>query len=72
NGDEILINTHFANPLSISQYKVKTDNLITKYFKRMDETGIYMGEMYTKRFVKNESSRGINNAALALLKFLES
>lgn len=62
---------HFANPLAISQYRVKTDGLITKYFKALDEQGVYLGELYTKLYIKNESLRGVNNAALALLKFLE-
>ncbi|MDY0214753.1 MAG: hypothetical protein RBS24_04440 [Bacilli bacterium] len=71
NGEEKEVNLYFANPLTIPQYKVKIDALINKLFKELDNNGVFLGEMYTKLFVPNENLRGINLAALALLKFLE-
>ena len=64
--------TYFANPFGPLQMRAKTDLLIPNYFKALHASGVILGEIYTNLAVPNEERRGPSNAAVALLKCLES
>lgn len=65
-----LVKTFFANPFGPVQLSSKTNQLIKKYFNKLNDNGTKIGEIYTKLAVNGKESTGPNEAALSLLKYI--
>lgn len=62
--------TYFANPFGPMQKQEICDKLLDNAFDRLFKEGIFVGEIYTRLGIKEESKDGIKQAATALLELL--
>ncbi len=62
--------TYFANPFGPMQKQEICDKLLDKTFNRLFADKIFVGEIYTRLGIHEESRDGIKKAATALLEFL--
>ena len=62
--------TYFANPFGPMQKQDICDKLLDTAFNRLFEEDIFVGEIYTRLGVKDDSKDGIKQAATALLELL--
>ena len=65
-----LVTSYFANPFGPVQLEEETELLLQKYFKRLFDDGIKVGELYTKLAIPGKENKGVNQAAKAILKLL--
>lgn len=66
-----LVTSYFANPFGPVQEQIKTDPMIDRYFERLKQDGIFIGELYTKLAVEGREKEGVIDAARGLLMLLE-
>lgn len=62
--------TYFANPFGPMQKQEICDGLLDTTFERLFKEDIFVGEIYTRLGVRDESKDGIKQAATALLELL--
>lgn len=62
--------TYFANPFGPMQKQEICDTLLDKTFDRLYAKDIFVGEIYTRLGIKEDSKDGIKEAATALLEYL--
>lgn len=62
--------TYFANPFGPMQKQEICDELLDRTFARLYENDIFVGEIYTRLGIREESKDGIKEAATALLEYL--
>ena len=67
-----LVSSYFANPFGPVQKKNETEILIHKYFDKMFEHGVKIGEMKTCLGVKGMEKNGPKNAALDLFDIIKN
>lgn len=65
-----LVESFFANPFGPVQQHDKTDVLINQFFKKMYESDIYVGEIYTKLAIVGKEKSGPQAASEKLLQYL--
>lgn len=70
--EEGLVSTYFANPFGPVQLKEKTDLLINKFFKSLNNNNTQIGIIYTKLGIKGQEKLGPEKAALAILELLKN
>ena len=66
-----LVESFFANPFGPVQKEEKTRILLDKYFGKLFEEGILVGELYTKLAVNGMEHDGPAGAAKKLFEVLE-
>jgi hypothetical protein len=66
-----LVESFFANPFGPVQKEEKTRVLLDKYFSKLFEEGILVGELYTKLAVNGMEHDGPAGAAKKLFEILE-
>lgn len=66
-----IVSSYFANPFGPVQMQKETDLLIDKYFEILYKNKIIVGQIYTKLAIDGFESKGPQEAAEALLKFIE-
>lgn len=62
--------TYFANPFGPMQKQEICDELLDVAFERLYKENIFVGEIYTRLGIREDSKDGIKDAATALLKFI--
>ena len=67
-----LVESYFANPFGPAQKQEECDVLLDKYFTKMFETGIKVGEIKTCLGVKGLEKSGPKNAAKELLEIIKT
>lgn len=65
-----LVKSYFANPFGPIQRKEQTDILIDKYFNMLNESSTMIGQLKTKLGISGYESKGPQEAAIALLEYL--
>lgn len=65
-----LVKSFFANPFGPVQFKKETSGLIDKYFKKMFDEKIPVGQLKTRLGIKGNEHSGPKEAAVELLKML--
>lgn len=65
-----LVESFFANPFGPHQMQDETKVLIDKYFNKLNEENVYMGELYTKLAIDGYETKGPQEAAKILLNHL--
>lgn len=58
-----LVKSYFANPFGPVQEREKAEELVRVYFKKMEENGVKIGEMYTSLAIDGQSKEGPKLAA---------
>lgn len=66
-----LVESYFANPFGPHQMQEESDLLIDKYFNALSNSGVFMGEIYTKLAIDGYETKGPKEAANLLLKYLK-
>ncbi|MBZ4649326.1 phosphoenolpyruvate carboxykinase (ATP) [Thermosipho sp. (in: thermotogales)] len=66
-----LTTSYFANPFGAIQMKEKHEKIAQKFFKKMFETGVKVGEIRTMLGVEGYEKEGTMLAAKALMKIIE-
>jgi hypothetical protein len=66
-----LTTSYFANPFGAIQMKDKHEKIAQKFFKKMFETGVKVGEIRTMLGVEGYEKEGTMLAAKALMKIIE-
>ena len=66
-----LVSSYFANPFGPVQEKEKTEELLIKYFKTLQENNVLLGEIYTKLAVDGYQTKGPQETAKQILTYLE-
>ena len=66
-----LSTTFFANPFGPMQMQEATKLLIDQIFDKLFEEKIPVGEIYTCLGLSNKGDRGIDEAAKALVEFVQ-
>ncbi|WP_126992955.1 phosphoenolpyruvate carboxykinase (ATP) [Thermosipho globiformans] len=66
-----LTTSYFANPFGAIQMKEKHEKIAQKFFKKMFETGVKIGEIRTMLGVEGYEKEGTMLAAKALMKIIE-
>lgn len=67
-----LVSSYFANPFGPVQKKEETDVLLDKYFSKMFEFGVKVGEVKTCLGISGMEKHGPKNAALDLFKMIKN
>ncbi|ADL51339.1 phosphoenolpyruvate carboxykinase [Clostridium cellulovorans] len=67
-----LVKSYFANPFGPVQKQAETDVLIDKYFDKMYETGVNVGQIRTKLGIKGMEHKGPREVALKLLEYVKT
>ncbi len=67
-----LVTSYFANPFGPLQERVKVDDMLVNYFETLKKHGTKIGELYTKLAIVGEEMTGPQQAAEALLDYLNS
>lgn len=65
-----LVQSYFANPFGPAQKKVQAETLLNSYFRDLANSGVIIGELYTRLAVPGYETKGPQKAAKALLKKL--
>ncbi len=65
-----MTSTYFANPFGPVQHENLTQPLIDEYFKKLKDTKIPVGVIYTKLAIDGYEQKGPQEAALKLLEYL--
>ena len=66
-----LVSSYFANPFGPVQEKEKTEKLLIKYFKTLQENNVLLGEIYTRLAVDGYQTKGPQETAKQILTYLE-
>ncbi len=67
-----LVSSYFANPFGPMQKMTETDVLLTKYFNKMFECGVKIGELKTCLGIDGMEKDGPKNAALDLFDMIKN
>src|SRR5699024_12067069 len=67
-----LVSSYFANPFGHMQKKDETDILLDKYFKKMFEFDVKIGEIKTCLGIDGMEKDGPKNAALDLFDMIKN
>lgn len=67
-----LVSSYFANPFGPMQKQEETDVLLDKYFKKMFEFGVKVGELKTSLGIVGMEKDGPKNAALDLFDLIKN
>ncbi|MGL4991602.1 MAG: phosphoenolpyruvate carboxykinase [Sarcina sp.] len=67
-----LVESYFANPFGPAQKQEECDLLLEKYFNKMFETGIKVGEINTCLAIKGMEKEGPKKAALELFEIINN
>lgn len=65
-----LVSSYFANPFGPMQRKKETEILLKKYFTKLDEQKVMLGEIYTKLALSGQETSGPQTASEKLLQYL--
>src|SRR5690554_523906 len=65
-----MTSTYFANPFGPVQHEALTQPLIDDYFKKLKDTNIPVGMIYTRLAIDGYEQKGPQEAALKLLEYL--
>ncbi|MBD3387362.1 MAG: phosphoenolpyruvate carboxykinase [Candidatus Altiarchaeales archaeon] len=66
-----VVKTYFANIFGPPQYKELHDNIATRYFGKMFETGVFVGQVRTRLGIEGYETEGPMIAAQELLKLID-
>ena len=69
--EEGVVTSYFANPFGPLQRKEEVDILLEKYFKKLFDNNVIIGEIYTRLGIDGEEKDGPLKAAKELLKFIK-
>ncbi|MGL4739984.1 MAG: phosphoenolpyruvate carboxykinase [Sarcina sp.] len=67
-----LVESYFANPFGPAQKQEECDLLLEKYFNKMFETGVKVGEINTCLAIKGMEKEGPKKAALELFEIINN
>ena len=66
-----LVESYFANPFGPVQLKDQTDPLIDKYFEKLFDKNIKVGQLRTRLAIEGQEHSGPRKAAEQLLAFIK-